>query len=117
MVSISIRIREAQIISYGGEETINGKTYNVLYATWGAEAANTDYDQFLLYLDQSTNKLEILYFTVRDKMNKISVTAEFKDLRKVDDFELPFSQFDRYGNPHDDGIKFHENHYLEIGFE
>ena len=113
----AFRIGEAQIISYAGEEKINDKTYNVLYATWGEETANKNYDQFLLYLDQSTNQLEILHFTVRDKMRKVSLTAEFKDFRKVNDFELPFSQFVKYGKPGADGVKFHENHYQAITFE
>jgi len=111
------RIREAQIISYGGEEELNGQKYNILYATWGSETANKDYDQFVLYLNKSTHKIEKLYFTVREKLNKISLTAEFKDFRNTNGLELPYSQYVRYGKPDDNGIKFHENHYKEVWFE
>ncbi len=52
------RIGEAQILSYGGEEVLNGKTYELLYATWGEEKANAQYDQFLMYLDKSTHLIQ-----------------------------------------------------------
>ena len=58
------------------------KSIYLLYATWGNEEANIEYDQFMLYLDKTTNRIEILYFTVRDKMKRISLTAEFKDFKK-----------------------------------
>ncbi len=110
------RIGEAAIISYGGEEEINGKQYQIVYATWGSEKANNDYDQFLLYLDKTTHRLEILYFTVRDKMKRITLTAEFKNFKNTSDFILPHSQFVRQGKPTKEGMKFHENHYQEISF-
>lgn len=110
------RIKEATIISYGGEEVLNGKTYELLYATWGEEKANTDYDQFLLYLNKSTYQIEKLHFTVREKMGGVSLTAEFRDFRKVDGFLLPFSQHVRKGKPSKNGIKLHENHYQDIKF-
>lgn len=108
------KIREASIICYAGKEKIKEQEYNIVYATWGTKKANDKYDQFLLYLNTKTNRIDKLYFTVREKFNKITLTAEFKNFKLVNKNILPFSQYVRYGNPHNDGIKFHENHYQEI---
>lgn len=110
------RIREASIISYGGQAAVNGTQYHILYATWGTAEANPKYDQFLLYLNSSTYRLELLHFTVRDKMRSIKLTAEFKNFKRTNGLLLPHSQFVRYGKPENRGIKLHENHYWDITF-
>ena len=110
------RIGEASIIAYAGEGAINGKTYDLVYATWGSESANNEFDQFILYLDKDTRFVEYLYFTVREKLPGVSLTAKFADFREVDKMLLPHSQFVRKGKTHRDGIKLHENHYESIQF-
>ena len=110
------RISEAEIISYAGQEEVKGKLYDVVYATWGSEEANKEFDQFLLYLDPETHYLIYLHFTVRDKFEIMSFSARFDNFKQVDDLILPHSQFVRKGSPQKEGIKMHENHYLKIWF-
>ena len=52
------RINEAPNIAYAGESRVNGEMYDLLYATWGSEKPNRQFDQFVLYLDKETRMVE-----------------------------------------------------------
>ena len=110
------RISEAPIIAYAGEASIEGKTYDLVYATWGTEAANGEYDQYILYLDQETRMIEWLHFTVREKLKPIQMAAQFTDFKNVNGIICPFNQYITFGKPQIDGIKMHENRYEWIEF-
>lgn len=108
------RIGEASIKKYFGQKKVAGIDYELIYATWGSEKANKDYDQFVLYLNAETHLIEYLHFTVRDKMKSLGLTARFADFRKVEDFTFPHSQFITLGKPGSKEKKMHENHYKKI---
>jgi len=110
------RIGEAPIVAYAGESTVKGESYDLLYATWGDESANRDYDQYILYLDKETRLVEWLHFTIRDKLKAIHSTAHFTDFRTISGVIAPFNQFITRGAPEDDGPKFHENRYKWVQF-
>lgn len=113
------RIDEAPIIAYAGESTVKGESYDLVYATWGSEAANRDYDQYILYIDKETRLVEWLHFTIRDKLKFIHSTAQFTDFRTIGGIVAPFNQFITRGTPEEDGAKFHENRYqwVQLGEE
>ncbi|MEL6676166.1 MAG: hypothetical protein AAFR61_28425 [Bacteroidota bacterium] len=109
------RIGEAPFIAYAGPGRVGEITYERVYATWGSFEANGEYDQFLLYLHPETYQMEYLYFTVRDAFDLAKLHAHFTDFRQVDSvFSLPFAQYVRAGKPGAEGVRLHENHYLEI---
>lgn len=110
------RIGEAPIISYAGEAEVEGKTYDLLYATWGSVDANREYDQFVLYVDKKTRLVEWLHFTLREKVKFIHITAHFTDFKTVNGITLPFSQYLTIGSPNNVLMKMHENHYQWIQF-
>lgn len=110
------RISEAPIIAYAGEDTVDGETYDLVYATWGSEAANRDYDQYILYLDKKTRLVEWLYFTVREKFKFLHATNHFTDFRTVNGIVVPFNQFVTGDAPNSDGPKLHENRYQWVQF-
>ncbi|MEM6316305.1 MAG: hypothetical protein AAF960_01470 [Bacteroidota bacterium] len=110
------RIDEAPIIAYAGESIVDGKTYDLLYATWGSESPNAKYDQYVLYLDKETKHIEWLNFTVREKFKSVKLTARFTDIKEVDGIFCPFSQYLFIGTPENRIRKLHENHYQWIWF-
>lgn len=110
------RISEAPIIAYAGEGTVDGQTYDLLYATWGSEAPNREYDQYLLYLNQDTRLVEWLHFTLREKANFLKITAQFTDFKTINGIVAPFSQYVSLGNPGSPIRKMHENRYQWIQF-
>ncbi|MFK7925607.1 MAG: hypothetical protein AB8H47_26885, partial [Bacteroidia bacterium] len=108
------RIGEAEIIAFSGTREVDGKQYETVFASWGSEDANRDFDQFILYLDPETKLCEYLYFTVREAMQPIHLNARFSDFRLVGVMKLPFLQEVRYGAPGEEGMRFHENRYESI---
>ncbi len=48
------RITEATIVAYGGTAEIKGKTYEVVYATWGSAEPNDTENQYVIYMDPAT---------------------------------------------------------------
>lgn len=110
------RIGEASIIAYAGEGIVNGNTYDLLYATWGSEQANRQYDQYILYLDQETKLVEWLHFTLREKVNFLHITAQFTDFKTVNGIIAPFTQYVKFGSPVNGGRKMHENRYQWVQF-
>ena len=110
------RINEAPIIAYAGEGTVDGETYDLLYATWGSEAPNRQYDQYILYLDKETKMVEWLNFTLREKVNFLQITAQFTDFKTIAGITLPFSQYITLGKTGTNGPKMHENRYQWIQF-
>ncbi len=110
------RIDEAPIIAHAGESTVDGKTYDLLYVTWGSESPNAQYDQYVLYLNQETKHIEWLNFTVREKLKSVKLTAHFTDIKNIDGIFCPFSQYLFIGTPENRIKKLHENHYQWIRF-
>lgn len=110
------RISEAPIIAYAGEGTVNGQTYDLLYATWGSEAPNRQYDQYVLYLNQDTKLVEWLHFTLREKAKFVKITAQFTDFKTINGIVAPFTQYITLGNPGSPLRKMHENRYQWIQF-
>lgn len=108
------RIGEAEFISYAGEAIIEGQAYDLVFATWGSEEANTTYDQFILYLNKETHLIDWLYFTVRDKVPAVPICAKFGNFKYVDKILLAHDQYVMQGKPGAEGIKLHENHYEVI---
>lgn len=79
------RLQEAELVRYAGTRQIGGTTYDVVYATWGTWAANGDYDQYLIFVDADTHRIEKLEYTVRDMMRPIRAAIHYEDFVEVGD--------------------------------
>ena len=111
------RMREADIIAYGGQRNIDGTDYEVVYATWHSEAPNSKYDQYMLYLHPDTHLLEHLEFTLRDRHPMAGGISRFDQFEKHDGFTLPMAQYITMGSLDRPVKKLHQNHYRTITFQ
>ena len=111
------KIREAEIIAYGGQREIKGVNYDVVFATWHSEKPNSKYDQYMLYLHPETHLLEWLEFTVRDVFPMATAVSQFTNYQENAGLRLPMSQFITTGTLDKPMKKLHENHYQEISFK
>jgi len=114
---LPFKIREADIIAYGGKRTIKGTEYNVVYATWHSEAPNSKYDQYMMYLNPETHQLEWLEFTIRDIFSMATAISQFSKHKTKDGFTLPMAQYITMGNLNKPGKKLHENIYKDFSFK
>ena len=87
------RIREADVKVYAGEQTLNGKKYDLVLATWGKAEPQAKLDQYLLWLNK-TGQLEYLQYTVRDKSPKALGTVHYKKWKSIGKLNFPF-QFNK----------------------
>ncbi len=83
------RIREASTYAYGGTTKIEGKNYDRMMMSWNTLDPQRELDQYLLFINQETSRVEYLQFTVRDQGKFPTATAHYTDFRKVGDFTLP----------------------------
>lgn len=89
-VEMVYRLPQGQAIrDYAGEQTIDGKTYHVIYMTWGSYPPNDMNDQYVAYINKANSRLERVDFTVRDKAGFVSDTVVYGDFKQVGDFILP----------------------------
>ena len=59
-------LAKAPIIRYAGVEELDGIAYDRVFATWGSEEANNEYDQFVLYINPDTKHVDLAHITIRD---------------------------------------------------
>lgn len=83
------RIGEASIVMDAGPETVRGRTYDRVFATWERLEPDTAHDQFLVYLEQDTGQVAMIHFTVRDLARFAESTMHFQSLRPVAGMLLP----------------------------
>lgn len=105
-VELPQRLTEAELAAWTGETTVRGRTYDIVYATWGSWAANPKYDQYLVHVDRQTGRVGMLQYTVREAMRIATATAHLDDYREVDGLWIPFEMTVTAAptdDPHGDG--------------
>ena len=88
-VDLPFRLLEAEIVRSVGEQQIGGEMYEVVYATWGSVEANREFDQYLVYLDPDTHRIEKVQYTVREMMPFAAGTCHLDDQREIDGIWVP----------------------------
>jgi len=87
-----LRIQEAEIVAYAGPGTVNGAAYERVFATWGSAKPNRSYDQFLVWLDPKTLRIDYVEYTYREKGYFVVGHRQFKDYRRMHGILIPFYQ-------------------------
>lgn len=93
------RLRVAPIISYAGEKKFRGQTYDLVFCTWGDVKPHKEHDQYLVWINKSTNTMDIVQYTLRENYLKMpgaqmmGGAIEFSNLKSVDGVMIPFTQY------------------------
>lgn len=85
-------IGTADIISYAGTEKFDGKTYDLVFISWGKSEPQRKIDQYVLWINQETKLLDMAQFTVRDQHPLINGTMHYNDYRNVNGIMISFNQ-------------------------
>ena len=110
------KVREADFISYAGTREIEGQNYEALFVTWHSEEPNTEFDQYILYLNPDTYLLDYLEFTLRDFNQFATGIVKNWNFQESGCITLPMSMSVTTGLLAKPMQKLHENHYHEIKF-
>ncbi len=88
-IELPFRISEASVITYAGEKAFDGKTFDLVFASWGKAAPQKDTDQYLLWINQENHRIERVQYTVRDILPFVKGTVEFNDFTEINGVWIP----------------------------
>ena len=84
-------LSEAELITFAGTQQLHGTTYDLVYVTWGRWEPHRGADQYLLWIDRATTRVDFVQSTVREMFARSVVGLALDDHREVLGIELPFS--------------------------
>jgi len=92
------RMKNAPIITYGGEKSVREKVYDVVFVTWESVTPHDEHDQYQLLVNQETGMLDFVIYTLRENYLKMPGSKmfhgsmEFGNYKVVDDIMIPHKQ-------------------------
>lgn len=94
-LELPYRLNQAPIKRYYGQQTKNGQTYDLVFASWLSEAPSSDYDQYIVWINTKTKLVDYCIYTLRDNTNLITRkkygSIAYEDYRNIDGFMVPFN--------------------------
>lgn len=103
------RLKKVDLITYGGEKEFNGKTYELVFVTWGKLKTHGEHDQYMLWINKETKMMEYVHFTVHDTSfpgNTVTGSNEFTNFKDIDGVKIPFEQIIYVGSPKKNQTKY-----------
>ncbi|MEM9195812.1 MAG: hypothetical protein AAGF12_41990 [Myxococcota bacterium] len=88
-IELSQRLTEAPVVRWVDERTIDGRGYDVVFATWTSVEAHDGEDQYLVFIDQHTGRIGKVQYTVREIARFATGTCHLDDQREVDGVWIP----------------------------
>ncbi len=85
-------IQTAELVTYAGEESLNGQKYDLVFASWGKLEPQRKTDQYLLWINQETHLLDYAQYTIRDMAGFLKGAMKFEDFREIDGVKIAFKQ-------------------------
>ena len=111
-LTVAFRIQEASSVALIGEKEWEGRTYDIVMATWDGFEPKAALDQYVLWIDRETRRLDYMTFTVRDQGGFIVATISYLDYREVAGILFPFEARIVRGDEPDDSP---ELHHFKVG--
>lgn len=86
---LPVEIANAEIVAELDPITEGDRTFDRVYATWGAVEAHAADDQYILWIDRATGRLDRVEYTVREMMRSARGLARYDGYLEVDDVLVP----------------------------
>ncbi|UVT22767.1 MAG: hypothetical protein H8K03_22105 (plasmid) [Nitrospira sp.] len=96
-LQLPFRSANAEVIRYGGQGSLRGKRYDLIYTTWHTAEPQKDTNQYVLWVDPLTHELAYLQLTDRELMKGAAGMMGFSDWKMIDGLKVP-SQITSYHN-------------------
>lgn len=103
------RLKKVDLIAYGGTKEFNGKTYDLVFVTWGKLKTHGKHDQYMLWINKETKMMDYVHFTVHDTNfpgNTITGSNEFTSFKNIGGVKIPFEQIIYIGSPKKNQAKY-----------
>jgi hypothetical protein len=82
---------DSRLLLHAGSRTIRGRRYDLIFATDGGMAPSEQYDQFIVYIDHNTGRIDYVEFTLRELTQSYRGTLHYTDYREVAGLWVPFT--------------------------
>jgi len=105
---LPFRIQEANKVALIGVKEWEGHTYDLVIATWNRFETQRYIDQYVLWINQETRRLDYMTFTVRDQGSFVKATISFNDYRNINGLLLSFDSHIVFGDDPDDVPILHD---------
>lgn len=93
-LELPYRLYHAPIKRYYGQREWKGQTYDLVFASWESEAANPDFDQYILWINTESQLVDYCIYTLRDNNSALTRhkygSIAYQDYRDIDGFKVPF---------------------------
>jgi hypothetical protein len=86
------RITEAPFVGHAGQWDVDGEPMDVVFAAWGSVEPDAAMDQFLVYIDPESHRIQAMQYTVRKSGRWLVGHRFWSDLRPVEGVLMPFHQ-------------------------
>ena len=83
------RVHEGQLIAYVGAKKVAGKLYDRVFVTWKSFKPVESMDQYIVWINRETGRMDYLTFTARDVFDFITGAAIYTDYQKVGEVWVP----------------------------
>ncbi|NRB46324.1 MAG: hypothetical protein HRU41_01535 [Saprospiraceae bacterium] len=93
-LELPYRLYHAPIKRYYGQRKWKGQTYDLIFATWSSETANSNFDQYVLWINTDTHLVDYCIYTLRDNNSALTRhkygSIAYQDYRAIEGFQVPF---------------------------
>lgn len=96
-LQLPFRSANAEVVRYGGQGSLRGKQYDLIYTTWHTAEPQKDTNQYVLWVDPVTHELAYLQLTDRELMKGAAGMMGFSGWKTIDGLKIP-SRITSYHN-------------------
>ena len=82
-LELPLRMRSATVALDAGQAVWEGKTYDLVFTSWGVPEPMPEADQYLLWIDPETGLLARVDFTVREQGGAAAASARYRHYADV----------------------------------
>ncbi|MEQ9500610.1 MAG: hypothetical protein RIT81_27315 [Deltaproteobacteria bacterium] len=89
VVVLPVEIGNAELIAALEPITEGGRTFDRVFVTWGDVAAHAEDDQYILWIDQASGRLDRVEYTVREMMRSAQGLARYEAYHETNGVLVP----------------------------
>lgn len=113
-LQLPFRSANAEVVRYGGQGTIRGKQYDLIFTTWHTAEPQKDTNQYVLWVDPVTHELAYLQLTDRELMKAAAGMMGFSGWKTIEGIKVP-SRITSYKDAEKD-VVLHELRIESVAF-
>ena len=110
---VTFLLSEAERITSAGTQVLDGRTYDLVYATWGRWEPHLEADQYHLWIERESLRVDFVQSTVREMVPRSIVSLSLADYRSVLGVQFPF-RLTVLEDLEDSGDGMHRMNVLEV---